>query len=184
MKGFGIAIGIVEFYEIAIAIAGLDCAVKNNSIQILNAEMICPGGYLIIFGGKYAEVYGAVRILRDKYSAVIKESILIGNLSEGILNWKQCQERAEALGIIETKDAASIVYAADEAIKTSNISVKEMRLARGIGGKGIVVLDGEIAETIVAVEKAANLCRCRGVLVSSAVVTNPHEQTYKALFGI
>ena len=66
MKNSGTAVGIVEFLGIAEGIKSLDYAVKNSDIHLLRASMICPGGYLLVFGGRYADVYSAVRMLRAK----------------------------------------------------------------------------------------------------------------------
>ena len=173
MKNSGTAVGIVEFLGIAEGIKSLDYAVKNSDIHLLRAGMICPGGYLLVFGGRYADVYSAVRMLRAKYFPGLQNSLMIGNLSSGILESPSIGESTDALGIIETRDAASAVYAADEAVKTSGVWVRELRLANGIGG---------IAEIIAATEKASLLCRKRNRLVASTVVTNPHEQTCKTLF--
>lgn len=183
MKNLGVAVGIAEFQSIAEGIAGLDHAVKNNDIRLLRAEMICPGGYLLVFGGRYAEVYGAVHMLRAKHLPVLRDSVVIGNLSNGILERQPEGANTDALGIIETLDAASAVYAADEAVKTSGVWVRELRLANGIGGKGVVILCGGIAEAAAAVEKASLLCRARNKFIAGTVVTNPHEQTCKTLFG-
>ena len=182
MKNSGTAVGIVEFLGIAEGIKSLDYAVKNSDIHLLRAGLICPGGYLLVFAGRYADVYSAVRMLRAKYFPGLQNSLMIGNLSSGILESPSIGESTDALGIIETRDAASAVYAADEAVKTSGVWVRELRLANGIGGKGVVILCGGIAEIIAATEKASLLCRKRTRLVASTVVTNPHEQTCKTLF--
>ena len=128
-------------------------------------------------------MYGAVHMLRGKYLPALRKSIVIGNLSNGILNHQPAERKTDALGILETRDAASAVYAADEAAKTSDVWVRELRLANGIGGKGVVILCGGIAEITAAIEKASLLCRTRNGFVAGTIITNPHEQTYKTLFG-
>ncbi|WP_010253112.1 BMC domain-containing protein [Treponema primitia] len=183
MKETAVAIGIAEFRTIASGVAGMDCAVKNNDIILLRAEMICPGGYLILFVGRYAAVYSAVDLLRRNYLLSMTGSVVIGNLSEGVLEILSPGKSAEAVGIIETADTVSAIYAADEAVKTSDVWIEDLRLANGIGGKGIVFIAGGIAEVDAALQKATALCKERQSLIDSAVITNPHDLTCEKLFN-
>lgn len=178
------AVGIVEFLTVAAGLSGTDHAVKNNDIALMYAESICPGGYLLMFGGGYAAVSGAVSMLRAKCPTQIREANVIGNLSDGVIGQNtHAEEKAEAIGVIETADTVSAVYAADEAVKTAGVRIESMRLANGLGGKGIVLVSGGIAETQAAVARAAATCRTKNSLIADAVIANPHEMTWKALTG-
>lgn len=176
------AVGVVEFRTVAAGLCGTDHAVKNNDIVLMHAETICPGGYLLMFGGGYAPVAGAVNALKARYFTQIREAVVIGNLSAGITERPApTQARVEAIGVIETTDTVSAVYAADEAAKTAGVRIERIRLANGLGGKGIVLLSGGVGETQAAVARAAFTCRAKNRLIAEEVITNPHEATRKAL---
>ena len=49
-----------------------------------------------------------------------------------------------ALGAVETICAVSAVQAGDVAAKAANVRLLEIRLARGLGGKGILLLMGDL----------------------------------------
>lgn len=184
MKTQKAAVGVVEFCTIAAGFSGTDHALKNNNIVLLYANTICPGGYLLMFVGGYAAVSGAVSAIKSKYFAAVREAMVIGSLSDGILERSAvADEKVEALGVIETMDTVSAVYAADEAVKTAGVCVEGIRLAHGIGGKGLVLVSGGIAEVSASVARASGLCRATNSLIADEVITNPHEATRKALLG-
>jgi microcompartment protein CcmL/EutN len=86
-----------------------------------------------------------------------------------------------ALGIVETFTAASIIEAADAAVKASMVTLIEVRVARGMGGKCFVTMTGEVADVKAGVEAAAQLAAESGVLINSEVIANPHPDLWSAV---
>lgn len=183
MKSLQIAVGLVEFSKIASGIAGMDNAVKNNDVKLITADMVCPGKLLLVFGGKHAAVYEAVKQLESKYAEDMVHRKVIGNLSSGILDAAEEKNGCtEAVGIIELADAAGAIAAADEAVKTANVAVGKLRLANGVGGKGVVILTGGVSEVSAAVASAARTARALNKLIAEAVITNPDATTVERLY--
>jgi microcompartment protein CcmL/EutN len=60
----------------------------------------------------------------------------------------------EALGIVETATVAAVVEAADAGLKGARVELLELRLGDGIGGKGYLLFDGDVADVEAAVEIA------------------------------
>ena len=84
-------------------------------------------------------------------------------------------EHITALGMLETMSALTAVQAADIAAKASNITLMEVRVARGLGGKGYLIFTGEVS----AVKSALNSCVTQladtGEITSSCVIPSPHK---------
>jgi microcompartment protein CcmL/EutN len=55
-------------------------------------------------------------------------------------------------GIIETRTVPAAIHAADSGIKGAEVTLMEMRLADGLGGKGIVFFTGLVADVEAALE--------------------------------
>jgi microcompartment protein CcmL/EutN len=62
----------------------------------------------------------------------------------------------KSLGIVETINAITSVQVADICAKASNVELLEIRIARGLGGKGYVLITGEISSVKTAIETAKN----------------------------
>lgn len=66
-------------------------------------------------------------------------------------------------------------------MKAANVSVLELRTARGIGGKGVVFLTGEVADVTASVEAGSRYAKDQGVFVASSVIASPHEELWNYL---
>jgi microcompartment protein CcmL/EutN len=82
----------------------------------------------------------------------------------------------DALGVIETLSAAAAIVAADRAAKTAEVTLRDIRLANGLGGKGYVFLTGDVGDVQAAVEAGREEARGRGLLVRSVVIPRLHPQ--------
>jgi microcompartment protein CcmL/EutN len=83
------------------------------------------------------------------------------------------------VGIIETFTAASAIKAADTAVKTAEVEICDLRIARGMGGKGVVVITGGIGAVTAAVEAGSDYAKQQGLFAASSVMAAPHEDLFK-----
>jgi microcompartment protein CcmL/EutN len=51
-----------------------------------------------------------------------------------------------------------------------------------VGGKGIVVISGDIGSLEAAVKPAIEYCKEEGLLAGYAIIRNPHEDVLRELF--
>jgi microcompartment protein CcmL/EutN len=89
----------------------------------------------------------------------------------------------DALGVIETLTAAAAILAADRAAKTANVLLRDLRLANGLGGKGVLFLTGLVADVQAAVEAGREDALRRGLLHRSVVIPRLHIQMKERVFG-
>lgn len=179
-----ICIGLIEVNCIAIGIKCLDEIVKKAPVEVIDAKTICPGKFIILFTGDVASVDESM-----KHAKVIASHHLIDELFlptthylvyPAITGTSQIKN-VESLGIIETFSVASAIIAADKAAKTANVTLMELRLATGLGGKAFVTLTGEISEVEAAVEAGASLAHEEGLLVKKVVIPAPHPEITRFL---
>ncbi|MFQ9511647.1 MAG: BMC domain-containing protein, partial [Lachnospiraceae bacterium] len=85
-------------------------------------------------------------------------------------------EEVNALGVLETYDAAAIIVAADQAAKTADVELIELRLARGMCGKSFMLLTGDVAAVQAAIERARNIVGENGMYLDSSVIPHPDKK--------
>jgi microcompartment protein CcmL/EutN len=78
-----------------------------------------------------------------------------------------------AVAVVETFTICATVLAADSAAKAAQVTLVEMRLGQGLGGKAYFTMTGELD----AVEAAADAARAAiesGLLVGIELIAAPH----------
>ncbi|NCC69581.1 MAG: BMC domain-containing protein, partial [Clostridia bacterium] len=73
------------------------------------------------------------------------------------------------------------VYAADAAVKAAEVTLIDVRLGAGIGGKSYVTLTGSVAAVSEAVKCGTAAAGAQGLVVSSVVIPNPRKEIFESL---
>lgn len=173
------AIGMAEFKTVSAGITAADAMVKTSEVDIVEAQTVCPGKYIVIVTGDLSAVSAAVETVKKQYGLHLVDYFVLGNPADEIFPaiYGAVQvEDLQALGIVETYDAAAIIVAADQAAKTAEVSLVEIRLARGMCGKSYLILTGEVAAVSAAVERAKKAVEPRGMLLDSSVIARPDRK--------
>ena len=69
------------------------------------------------------------------------------------------------------------------AAKAAKIQLLEIRIARGLGGKGFLVFTGEVSSVRSAVKAVANALEETGVITSHCVIPSPHKDLVKQVLA-
>ena len=178
------AVGVVELKSIAEGIKACDGALKAANIRLVSAHPSCPGKYEIVLTGSISNVTASVEYIRDSFSKYIIDSSVMGRIDENVVKalfGTQQEAGKGSLGVIETFSAASAIKGADLAVKTANVALYDLRISRGLGGKGVVLLTGDVSDVTATVEAGANYAKDLGLLHSSSVIAAPHAELWKQL---
>ncbi|MBE7030791.1 MAG: BMC domain-containing protein [Ruminococcaceae bacterium] len=180
----GKAIGMVEYTTVSAGIQAADLMVKTAEVDLLEAQVVCPGKYIVIISGELSAVRAAVDASRVQFGERLVDSFVLGNPHESI--FPALCGAAEigsphALGVIETYSGASAIVAADAAAKTSLVELVELRICRGMCGKSYLLLTGEIAAVEAAIERAKNEVGKNGMLLDSSVTPNPDPKLWESI---
>src|SRR6185295_6461866 len=138
-----VAIAAVETSSIAQGTVVGDAMVKQAEVTIVEASAVSPGKYWVLIGGDVAEVRTAYQRGVDVAGETLLDSLFIPQLHPMVLPALQgivAARDEDALGVIETLTAASAIIAADRAAKMAAVTIRDLRLANGLGGKGYVFL--------------------------------------------
>ena len=178
------AIGVIELKSIPKGVEATDAALKSAGVDMVSAHPSCPGKYEIILTGSISNVTASVSHVLSKFGNYVIDSSVMGRIDEQVIKalfGTQTGERKGSLGLIETFSAATIIKAADIAVKTARVEIFDLRVSRGMGGKGVVMVTGEVGDVTAAVEAGANYAKQSGQLSSQAIIAAPHADLWEQL---
>ncbi len=173
------SIGLLEFKSVAKGIEVTDEVLKAAHVELVMASPICPGKYVVLITGDVGAVNSAIRTGRNLGGLFLVEAIVLPNIHPDVmpaLMGSAGLDKIKDIGVIETMSALSSIQAADIAVKASNIRLIEVRIARGLGGKGFVLLSGEISSVKNAIKACENELTSTGELLCASVIASPSKE--------
>jgi microcompartment protein CcmL/EutN len=177
-------IGFLELNSIAKGIEAADAILKAANVELVFAKASCPGKYFILFTGEVAAVTASL----DAGSAIgehsVVDSLVIPRVHPQVIhaiNLSISPVEVGALGVMEFYSVTASVQAADAAVKAADVTLMDVRLGTGIGGKSFVVLSGSVASVSESIHCGVNLSTSKGLLVSSVVIPNPCKEIFESL---
>jgi microcompartment protein CcmL/EutN len=180
-----VAIAAIETSSIAQGTVVGDAMVKTADVTLVHACPISPGKYWVLIGGEVAPVRASFRRGLEVAADALLDSLFIPQLHAMVipaLAGRVPPEDHDALGVIETLTAASAIVAADHAAKAAAVTLRDLRLANGLGGKGVLFLSGDVSNVQAAVEAGRREALAKGLLSRSVVVPRLHPQMKEKVF--
>jgi microcompartment protein CcmL/EutN len=178
------ALGLVELSSIAQGLYAADEIVKKAPVKLLSMAPVSPGKILIVFAGDEASVRESHQRGLEISEGWLTDELLIPRLDPQVIpaiNDTVQVETLQATGMLETETAATCVIAADLAVKAAEVQLMEIRLARGIGGKGYFTITGPLEEVEAALAAGEAESRARGLLVNRILIPNPDPELLRYL---
>lgn len=177
------SIGAIELSSIGIGYRIEDEMLKAASVELLIARTICSGKYLIVLGGSVSDVQAAIQAGLAGAGEAIIDHLVIPNVHASVFpalgqSVTLGADHSGALGVVETFSGTSALAAADAAAKTARITLFRIHVAMALGGKGLVLMTGTVADVRAGVEAAAEQARQRGLLVSEVVIPRPGRELF------
>jgi microcompartment protein CcmL/EutN len=174
----GPALALLELESIARGIVAADQVAKRAQVRIALAEPSSPGKFLLLFHGGVAEVEESLSAALEVAGPLLLDKLFLPQAASGLLDALEgrfAPRRGESVGIVETNTVASALLAADTALKRSEVALRRLHLARGIGGKGYFLLTGSLHMTQAALEAVAEVVTAP-LLVATELLQNPHPE--------
>lgn len=177
------SIGVIELSSIGIGYRVEDEMLKAASVELLIGRTICSGKYLIIVGGSVSDVEAAVQGGLAVAAEAVIDQLVIPNVHESVFpalgqSVELTAEEAGALGVVETFSGTSVIAAADAAAKAARVTLFRIHVAMALGGKGLCLMTGGVADVRAAVQAAAEEARGRGLLVCEIVIPRPSPELF------
>jgi microcompartment protein CcmL/EutN len=177
------SVGVIELSSIGIGYLVEDEMLKAASVELLIARTICSGKYLIVIGGSVSDVETSVKAGLEIAGEAIIDHLTLPNVHEAVFpalgqSVALHEEEMDALGVIESFSGTSVLAAADAAAKVANVTLFRIHIAMALGGKGLCLMTGTVADVRAGVAAAAEEVRRRGLLVSEIVIPRPSKELF------
>ncbi len=175
------SIAVIELKSIPKGVEAADAALKSAGVEMVSAHPACPGKYEIILTGAIADVTAATAHVKSRFEGYVIDASVMGVIDEAVIKalfGTNTGKREGSLGLVETFSAASAIKAADIAVKTARVSIFDLRVSRGMGGKGVVIMTGDVGDVTAAVEAGANYAKELATLSSYTVIAAPHAELW------
>lgn len=180
-----VSIGLIELNSIARGIETADVMLKAGEVELDFAKPVCPGKFIVQVHGDVGAVKASVAAGLKLGGSSVVNDILIPRVHPTLIPAINAvlppPSQVEALGVVEYFDIASAVVAADAAAKAAQITLIEVRLGMGIGGKSFFKLCGEVADVRSAVAAAVDIAHERATLVSTCVIPAPDPALFREM---
>lgn len=177
------AIGLLELTSIARGIVATDAMAKRAAVEVVHSQSVCPGKYFVLVAGDeesvrlaletgvhYAGDYLVDRLVIPQVHPQVLPAIASVQPLPGLL----------AVGIVETFSLAGSILAADAACKAADISLIEVRLGMGLGGKAYVTMTGD-QYSVEAALSAGAAAVDSGLLLRTDLIPAPHADLSRTL---
>lgn len=173
------ALALLEFSSIAVGIQAGDAMAKRAPVAYLKAGTVQPGKFLVLIGGEVADVQESLASGEEVGADALVDKVFLPQVHpsvvEAIAGGRKLP-KVEALGIIETSSVAATIIAADAGVKGAKVTLMDIRMADGLGGKGFCLFAGEVAEVEAAVQIGSGTVQPESLLVRSIVIPSLHAE--------
>jgi microcompartment protein CcmL/EutN len=171
------ALALLELDSIARGYRVLDALVKESPVTVVNANVVEPGKFLILFGGGVAEVDAAWAVGVDTAADTLVDKVFLPGVHPRIwtaLAGETTRGAIDTIGVIEAGSVAGVIEAADRSLKDAAVTLLGLRISPGLGGKGYYVVDGQQYDVEAAIEAGSAVLDARGKLVRAERIARPH----------
>ena len=178
------ALGMLEIVSIPKGIEAGDAMLKAADVELVESNPVCAGKYIVIVTGEVAAVKAAVDAGAEVSGMKLIDQLIIPNVDPQVpkaINMCNEFDVVEAVGSVELFSLCATIIAADAAVKAADVKLIEVRLARGLGGKGFFTMTGVTADVEAAVRAVEGLDELKGLMSESVVIPQIHKDIIKAL---
>lgn len=172
------AVAILEFSSVAIGIQAGDAMVKRAQLEALRTGTAQPGKYLVLVAGDVGNVEEAVAAGDEIGSAHLVDIVFLPDIHPDVvaaIKGDRSLSDEQSLGVIETTTVAGIIEAADAAVKAAAVTMSQIEMADGLGGKGYALFAGNLSDVEAAVEAGTQAVTSERLL-AHVVIAQLHEE--------
>lgn len=173
------ALALLEFGSIAVGIEAGDAMVKRAPVERILSGTVQPGHYLVLIAGDVASVEESVAAGRETGHSALRDTLFLPNVHRDVvsaLTGKRQSTTGDALGIVETHTVAAAILAADAGLKGAEVTLVQLRLADGLGGKGLALFHGLVADVEAAVAISEDVAQQQ--LMRRAIIPQLHGEMW------
>ncbi|MCB9777859.1 MAG: BMC domain-containing protein [Alphaproteobacteria bacterium] len=172
------ALALLEVDSVALGLRVLDALVKRSPVTVLEANLVEPGRFLLLFAGGVAEVEEADSEAREVAEGGLLDQLLLPLVHQDLLAGLRGHEARAAdydsLGVVEGRTVASTLHACDRALKDADVALVGLRVAGGLAGRAYFVVHGLQHDVQASLDAAGAVLDDRGARHRVECIPRPH----------
>lgn len=175
------ALAVVELNSVANGLRVLDAMVKRAPIEILEANLIEPGKFLILYAGGVAEVEEAQDAAIEQTKDTLIGKMFLPFAHPKLLAGLRGREvrvtadEYDCIGVIESNLIIGALYGCDRSIKDADVDLTGIRIHGGLGGRAYYVVHGAQHDVEAAIESGKNQAQTHGGVHRVEIIPRPHQ---------
>lgn len=176
------ALALVELGSVARGLRVLDALLKQAPVRVLEANLVEPGHYLVLFCGGVAEVdesyrealaVGADSVL-DQMMLPFAHPDLLAGLRGAEL--RRSADALDTLGVLEGARVAPTLAALDQSLKEADVSLAGVRVGVGLGGRAWYVVCGAQHDVEAGIDAGRAVLDAAGAAHAVEIIPRPHDE--------
>jgi microcompartment protein CcmL/EutN len=179
-----VALALIELDSVAHGLLAADAMVKTAPVDLLAATHATPGKFVIVIGGGVAEVESSLQKGLLSASGHLIDHLFLAQVDPQVLSAvgrRSAVEDLDAIGVVETGTLSTAILAGDAAAKGAGVRLLDIRLARGLHGRGFVTMTGAVSDVEAGVDLGERAAAAHGFPVMRVVIPRPHEDVLRRL---
>lgn len=179
------ALALLELNSVAMGLHTLDLMVKRATITVLEANLIEPGRFLILYSGGVAETQESQQAAKSFVGDDLLGDMLIPHVHPALLDGLAGAEvhlsgdDYDCLGVIETEIVTGALWACDRALKDSDVQLAGIRLSGGLAGRAYFVVYGALHNVNEAISISEAATKSYRGIYRSECISRPHQDMVK-----
>ena len=177
-------IGLLELTSVARGIEAADFMLKAAEVDLLRANSICPGKYIVLISGDVGAVKASIEVGLEIGREYVIDSLVLPRVHPQLIkaiNGTTEIDELRSLGVLEFFSITASIIAADAAAKAALVDLIELRLGFAVGGKAFVTLTGDVSSVREAIEAGAKVGKETGMLVDKVIIPSPRKELFDEL---
>ncbi|MCK6506867.1 BMC domain-containing protein [Myxococcota bacterium] len=174
------ALALVEVDSVAGGLSALDALVKRAPVQVLEANLVEPGRFLLLFAGGVAEVEESFAAALDRAGQGVVDQVLLPFAHPALLAALRGLEdhdgELDTVGVVEGTQVATTLAACDRSLKDADVRLAGLRVAGGLGGRAYYVVHGAQHDVQAAIDAGAAVLSTRQRLHRTECIPRPHAE--------
>jgi microcompartment protein CcmL/EutN len=176
------ALALIEVDSVATGLRTLDALVKRAPVYVLEANLVEPGRFLMLFSGGVAEVDEAMKAGVEQAESGLVGKMMLPYAHAALLSGLRGHEARhgadvlDTLGVIEGSGVAAVIEACDRALKEAAVELTGIRVAGALGGRAFFMVHGPQHDVEAAIESGERVLKAHDRFHRVECIARPHPE--------
>ncbi len=169
---------MLEFKTVCSGMVAINDILNGSNTDIVDSLTVCPGKYIAIVKGLENEIQKGLSQVDLSNDDIIGHITIEHNsdkIFSAIMGCGKVQNM-RSLILIETYDASSAIKASNILLENSNLELIEIKMARGMCGKSVVIATGDFSELEIKKEQVMESLKESQMLISACIIEKPNPK--------